>query len=428
MRSFTFLRRGGHLFLAAALLSLSIGCEPNESSLDELVRPVKTIIVTEGDDERYRSFPGTVEAARRVELAFRVSGLLADLPAVEGQQVAKGDLIAQLRQDEFIARLATLQGELDQSRAALRALLAGERPEENRRRESVLRAARVRLANARAELTRYETLVQRSAVSRQELERSETNYLVAQEDYKAAQESLNASTIGREEDIEGVEAQIRALEGRVVESQIQLEDSTLLAPYDGVIAQRFVDQGQNIAAGDRVVQFQDIDEIDIAVDVPEAVMATEIRRAEITNMTAELSAAPGVEFPVRIREVAQVADPVTQTFNIRVAMEAPPDIRVLPGMSANVTVAYRRAAVLGPRTLIPAEAVAETAAGEQVAWILGPDNMVAPRPIKLGNAIGGRIEVVEGLSPGDRIVVAGVRFLRDGMQVRDLGDALGDPS
>ena len=63
-----------------------------------------------------------------------------------------------------------------------------------------------------------------------------------------------------------------------MESQIQLEDSTLLAPYDGVIAQRFVDQGQNITPDDRVVQFQDVDEIDIAVDVPEAVMASEIRR------------------------------------------------------------------------------------------------------------------------------------------------------
>ena len=104
-------------------------------------------------------------------------------------------------------------------------------------------------------------------------------------------------------------------------------------------------------------------------------------------MTAELSAAPGIEFPVRIREVAQVADPVTQTFNIRVAMEAPPDIRVLPGMTASVTVAYRRAAVLGRRTLIPVEAIAETVGGEQVAWMLGRDNMVASRPVKLGIGI-----------------------------------------
>ncbi len=84
--------------------------------------------MTEGEQNRIRTFPGTVEAARRVELAFRVSGLLAELPVTEGQEVAKGDLIAQLRQDEFSARLATLQGELDQARASLGLCLPGSDP------------------------------------------------------------------------------------------------------------------------------------------------------------------------------------------------------------------------------------------------------------------------------------------------------------
>ena len=214
MQSFTLLGGGGCLSFASVLLA--VGCDRYETSSVEVVRPVKTIVVTVGEGDRSRTFPGTVEASRRVELAFRVPGLLAQLPVKEGQQVAKGDLIAQLRQDEFSARLATLQGELDQARASLRALLAGERPEEIRRRESALRASRSRLANARAELGRYEILAQRSAVSRQELERKQTEYAVAQEDYKAAQESLDTSTIGRQEDIDAVEAQVRALEGRVV--------------------------------------------------------------------------------------------------------------------------------------------------------------------------------------------------------------------
>ena len=74
---------------------------------------------------------------------------------------------------------------------------------------------------------------------------------------------------------------------------------TLRAPYDGVIAQRFVEEGQNIRAKEPVVQFQDVDEIDIAVDVPETVMAADIRSADIVQMVAEFSGAPGLEFPVR---------------------------------------------------------------------------------------------------------------------------------
>ena len=58
-------------------------------------------------------FPGKAEASKKVELAFQVSGLLVKLPVKEGQKVTKGELIAQLRQDEFQARLKALQGQLE---------------------------------------------------------------------------------------------------------------------------------------------------------------------------------------------------------------------------------------------------------------------------------------------------------------------------
>jgi multidrug efflux pump subunit AcrA (membrane-fusion protein) len=106
-------------------------------------------------------------------------------------------------------------------------------------------------------------------------------------------------------------------------------------------------------------------------------------------------------------------------------MKAPTDLNVLPGMTATVTLTYRRASILGDRILVPLAAVLKDATGEQVAWLVGEDKIVARRPVKLGTASGGQIEIVEGLLPGDRIAVAGVTFLRDGMQVRDLGDALG---
>jgi multidrug efflux pump subunit AcrA (membrane-fusion protein) len=79
------------------------------------------MVVTAGGESHVRTFPGKVEASKRVELAFQVPGLLVKLPVKEGQRVAKGDVIAQLRQDEFQARLKAVQGQLDQARAALRA-------------------------------------------------------------------------------------------------------------------------------------------------------------------------------------------------------------------------------------------------------------------------------------------------------------------
>jgi len=58
--------------------------------------------------------------------------------------------------------------------------------------------------------------------------------------------------------------------------------------------------------------------------------------------------------------------------------------------------------------------------------VIGEDETVRRRPIRIGEAVDGRVEIVDGLKSGDRIAVAGISFLRDGMKVRDLGNALGD--
>lgn len=421
-----FLRRVsvGYVALAVAL-AVNAGCAPPPVSRGDPVRPIKTIVVSSGNDLHERVFPGKVEAAKRVELAFQVPGLLVNFPVKEGQKVAKGALIGQLRPDEFQARLKTLQGQLDQARAGLRALQAGERPEERLRRESAVRAAEAKVANARADLDRATQLIRTNAVSRAQFDLAETTYRIAQEELAAARQMLEKGAIARVEDIEAQEAQVRGLEGRVVEANIQLADTTLNAPYDGVIAQRFVEPNQNVQAQAAVVKFQDVDEIEVVVDVPETVMIADLRTADIVRLEAQFAGAPGLTFPLQIREIAQRADPVTQTFKVRAAMKSPPDINLLPGMTANVEVTYRRAGVLGGRLLVPITALDKDPSGEQVVFVIGADDIVSRRMVKVGVATGGNIEITDGLRPGDRIAVAGVRFLRDGMKVRDLGDALG---
>ena len=203
----------------------------------------------------------------------------------------------------------SVQGQLDQARATLNALQLGERPEERLRREAQLRAAEAKLANAKTEFDRYGRLVKTSAVSRAEYELSETAYRVAQEEQKAALQLVEKGGISRKEDIDAQQAQVRAIEGRLAEANIQLRDSTLRAPYDGVVAQRFVEENQTISANKPVVTFQNVDEIDVVADVPEAAIAADVRSAAITQMVAEFSTAPGRQFPVRIKEVAASGGP-----------------------------------------------------------------------------------------------------------------------
>lgn len=404
------------------------GCDEPPLARTDMVRPVKTLVVVPGSETQERIFSGTIEASRRVELAFQVSGLLASLPVKEGQKVAKGDLIAQLRTDEFQTRLDSLQAQLDQARTTLVALRAGERREEQLRRESQVRQAQARLANARANLQRTEPLVARRAVSELEYDSVRTQYEVAQEEYESAVQLLEKGTIGREEDILSQEAAVRGLEAQVVEANIQLSDATLSAPYDGVIAQRFVEEGQNVRAKDPIVRFQDVEEIEIVIDVPEVVMAADLGSSDVVETLAELSSAPGVQFPVEIREMAQVADPTTQTFRVRAAMQVPEGVRALPGMTARVTMSFRRAKILGERILVPVAAVVTSAKGEASVWVIDEKSATRRQAVKLGEPAGGQIEIVEGLAPGVRIAVAGANRLREGMNVRDLGDALGGAS
>lgn len=411
--------------LALLLAALAAGCGTEKAPRSESARPVKSMIVVAGGETQVRSFPGKVEASKKAELAFQVSGLLTTLSAAEGQRVAENEVIAQLRPDEFEARLKTLQGQLDQARAALRALQSGERPEQIIRLESQVRAAAAKLANARAVHGRNSELKQRNALSRHDFELSDTNYRVAEEEHEAARQMLEKGAMAREEDIEAQEAEVRGLEGRVVEARIQLDDTTLRAPYDGVIAQRFVEANQTIQAGAPIVKFQDVDEVDIIVDVPETVMSAGLRSADILELSAEFSGARGVQFPVRIKEISQRADPTTQTFPVRVSMEAPTDINILPGMTATVTLTYRRASVLDDRIQVPISAIYKDSAGEQLVWIIGSDEVASRRAVQVGQPEGGQIEITSGLQSGDRIAVAGVTHLREGMQVRDLGDALG---
>ena len=373
---------------ALSIVWLVAGCSSHPPPPAEEARPVKTMVVEAGNLPSVRSFPGRVEASKMADLAFQVPGVLVSLPAREGERVSKGKVIAQLRQDEFQARLQTAQGSLDQARAQLG-------------------AAQSALANSKTESERFGRLVETNAVSR-------SDYDSAQTAYRAAEENYN-----------GQQAAIRALEGRLAEVKLQLGDSALRAPYDGVVAQRLVDVGQNVVPNSPVIRFQNVNDVDIVVDVPEGFVASSLRSSAIQQGVAELGIAPGQQFPVRVKEIAQIADPRTQVFEVRFAMKAPPRITALPGMTANVTITIRGNERPGNLVVVPISAVSKQDTGEQVVWILGADQTVHRRIVKLGAPTGNQIEIISGLQSGDRIVVAGATFLQEGMRVRDLGNALG---
>ena len=410
--------------VASSLLCLTIGCSRQAPVASEEIRPVKTMVVAPAGGTYLRVFPGKVEASKSAELSFQVPGQVTVLPVKEGQRIAKGQVIARLRPDEFQARRKAAQGQLEQAQAALDVLRLGERPEEQLRREAQLRAAEARLANTRTESERYARLLPSGSVSHAEYELAETAYHVAQQEQKAAIQLVEKGTSARKEDIEAQEAQVRTLQGRLDEANVQLADTILRAPYAGVVGRRLIEEEQFVTAGKPAVQFQSAGEVDIVADVPEAAMSVGFGPSNVAQVSAAFSTAPGQHFPVRVKEVAQVADPVTQTFPVRFTVKAPRRPTVLPGMTATVEVTYRNPGASGHRILVPVSAVVNPS-GQQTVWILEPDHTVRCRTVEMGHVKDGQVEILSGLRPGDRVAVAGATFLREGMKVRDLGGALG---
>ena len=326
-------------------VALSIGCivaacSRRDSTRFENVRPDKPTAIAAMNAPEVRIFPGRLVSAKQVDLAFPVAGVLANFPIKEGKKAAKGQIIAQLRPGKFQARLEAVQGQLDQARATLNALRLGERPEEQLQRETQERVTAMILEHARKEFDRYARLIRLDAASRSEYETAETNFFVAQEEHNAAMQLLEKGGTTRKEDVQAQEGLVLGLSGQVAEAKLELEDSTLHAPFDGLVTQRFIDEGQSVAINKPVIRFESSDAIDIVVDMPDTVKTSDICSPSVVGMVAEISGAPGRQYPVHIKGIIPVADRITQAIQVCFEMKPAFGVSVVPGITAIVTVRY----------------------------------------------------------------------------------------
>lgn len=319
-------------------------------------RLVKTTVLGEADRDDALTLPGRVEATDRAELAFPVEGPLIELPIVEGQFVEKGRLLARIDPRDYENRVAE---------------------------------AEARLNEAKRKYQRYAQLIKSkvSPVSKAELDQAKSQFEIAEANLEQAQKNL--------------------------------QDTFLYAPFDGVVAVRYVDNYQNVQAKEPIVQFEDASHLDIIVDVPERFVARAKRGLigkEVGKVIVE--AQPGRSFPVKLKEFSTRADPNTQTYKATLVMPRPDDLNVLPGMTATFVNSPSQIGEAS-RFIVPATAITGGNEGPAYAWVVNMEPMtVSKRAIKLGQKTGDSVQVLEGLKTGDRIVVAGVDLLKEGMQVR----------
>ncbi len=407
---------------------LAVGCEPSEKQdargRDTGPRPVKTVVVKAKSAEIRRVYPAVILPGREVELSFRVSGQIVELPIRGALRVEKGDVVAQLDTRDFETELARLKSQLAQAKAQLRALTSGARAEDVAALEAEVAAARAEADVAAAQLERSRTLFRRNVVAKARLDSDATKLRVAQATLEAKRQNLIKGRSGaREEEVAAQQAAIDGLESSVATARANLADATLRAPFGGIIARRLVENFANVQAKEPIAVLHKLDTLALSFDVP-GPDVTELAGRGILSSVVVLNNLPGREFAAKLVEFSTQADPATQTYRGRVAIAVPGDTVILPGMAGSLVVTDTDEQRAG--YTVPLTALGSGAKGTPFVWVVaGVENQVSKRVIELGEVSGAVVAVIQGLNEGDVVVTAGVSALREAMRVKPIA-AIGE--
>jgi membrane fusion protein, multidrug efflux system len=409
--------------IAAAPLLLT-GCGEEVVEAEPPVRPVKTVTLGETAATNTRSFPGTLRASERAQLSFRVSGPLVELPAREGLSVRRGQLLAQIDPRDFQTAVDNLEAQLATLRAE-RSAMDTARPEDIARAEANLTAARARLLEATANFRRYQRLYENDNVSKAEFDQRRAARDVADADVLTADESLKIARSGaRVEDIEAMEARIRSLTAQLRKAQDDLKDTSLRAPYTGLVAERYVDNFEFVQSRSPILGLQNIEVMELVSQIPETIVAQyrDSDRGSMPAVFATFPSLPDIQLPAKATEFSAQADPVTRTYSVTVQIPQPPRGMILAGMTGELHIPQEEAA--SDAFIVPSASVFIDENGQGCVWKVNSDNSVTKLAVEAGEMSGPTILLTSGVSRGDQIVTAGASYLDDADKVRAITSEL----
>jgi len=357
--------------LAAFLFA---GCSKEEVEVPPVIRPVKILEVGALEQGLSRAFPGSVVANHSVELAFRVSGQISQWPITEGQEMKTGETVAQLDQRDYKAALGRVQAQYSGAVAS--------------RKE------------AAANMSRAEQLLPSGAIAQ-----------VTYDEMVAV--------------FENAKAREAAIAQEIRKAKLDLEYTTLVAPFDGVVSAKYVENHENVNAQQPVIRYEDINSVDIVIEIPEFVWGRVSRaqaegREAATSLVATFDAHPDRGYQVAVKEYQTTANPETQTYSVKLTMEQPDDFKVFPGMTAKVEAAL--ADISSDGFSVPIQSVFGGNDGAKFVWIVGEDMIVKAQPVTTGEMSGSDIIILEGLKGGEKVVTAGVNTLLPDTKVSILGE------
>jgi HlyD family secretion protein len=405
---------------------------------------------------------GTVNANRSINLSPKSAGVIKTLLVKEGDRVRQGQVIATMDANNLRGQLIQMQGQLAQQEANLQRLIAGNRPEDILKAEAQLAEAEAnlqqlrsgnrpqeiaqssaRLQQARSTLQqkqtdwqRYEQLYREGAIAKQTLDQKVADRDVAQMQVVEAEQGLNLQNAGtrpeqidqaqarldqqaqtvaalkagsRVEDIDQARAQVQAARGALETITAQLNDTNVVAPFDGIVLKKIAEVGAFVSpsvSGGAGTSSSSIvtlasDRLQVVVNLSEA----QIARVKLGQSVAiKADAVPGTSFTGKVDQIAPQAS-VTQnvtSFEVRSAIEAPGQSALKVGMNVETEFEVGQ---LDNALVLPNASVVRQAEGTGV-YVLNADRKPVFQPIQIGITAGSQTEVKSGLQGDEQVLLS----------------------
>ncbi len=312
---------------------------------------------------------GTVRSRTSALVAARIPGIISVLKVREGDRVHKGQLLAQLDAQENQANAAVAVAGIEEARRSLN--------------ESV---SRKKLADATFE--RYQQLFKEQAITRQEF------------DVKQTEKELSTQGVAR------AEARLKQAQEGSKAAGTMADYTKIIAPISGIITSKPADLGATVFPGQPVMTIEDEGSYQLDLAIPES-MAVRVKPGAPVQITLD---ALNSSFTSRISEIVPTADPASRTFTAKVGLNQG---GLKSGMFGRGTITLE-STVKG--MAVARKAVIDRGAMTSV-WVVDKDSIAHMRLVKVGKALGDKVEILSGLMDGERLISSGAEKISEGTKV-----------
>lgn len=380
---------------------------------------VGSTVAAYGGVEGPRRFPAVLSAVQTATLSFIVGGPLIEVRTKAGDPVKKGEIMMRIDPRDFQHELDAAQARLNAAEAQLVLMKAGARAEDIEILKAKIESARAQQAYAQSEFKRAQPLLAKKAITPSELDLMQSHVRTADAQIQSLEQELIKARAGeRAEDLAVKEAEIAGLKVSLEIAKSALDDTNLRAPFDGIVAVQNVNNYEIAHPGTPVVTIVDISKLNVTIWIPEHEILMS-RQSQMQGVVTFPNLS-GKEFPARLKEGEAEANSQTRAWKVVFLMENPPDIVLLPGMTAMLALHPTEQELPSRTVLIPVSALCADSSG-QFVWVFGPENQAEKRFVKTGRLRNSReIEVLGGLKSGEKIVTSGSQFVEKGDTLKEM--------